>query len=330
MTGLSAILVPAELLAAWVLVSSIGGRGDPWPVVGVIAMAICCHLAGRFVPRPVVPWAALGLGVGIIGAVLVGSGTLADPLAGPLGYANANAALVVQGAAALAVAGWAGPAWLRLPTGVGVVGCLLVCLQVGAVAATVSCAVVLVVMLAVESEGGRRSAVALSVALLVAGSALAFVAGLGVLDGTIGDTFSQRRVTLWQQGVEAIGDRPLLGAGARDFREVSTAAARDADTREAHSEFVQRAAESGFPGLLLELAAVVVVAVALVRRGTPAAACALAGWAALWANAGVDWVLAFPAVVAAGALLSGLGLGRDAPVWSPSSAVKKVTPLVTR
>lgn len=310
MTGLVAVLVPAELLIAWVLVSSVDGRGDPWPVVGVIAVGLVAYAAARLVPAALVAWAALGLGIAILVAVLLGGRALSDPLAGPLGYSNANAALMVQGAAAFAVAGWAGPAWLRLPTGVSIVGCLLLCLQVGAEAATVGCAVVLVVMLASESEPGRQASVALAVVLGLAGTIVAFVVGAGVLDGAAADTFSERRVSLWSEGVDAIAERPILGVGARSFTAASPTAAKDPDTREAHSELVQRGAESGLPGLLLELAAGVAVAVALIRRSTPAAVCALAGWAALWANAGVDWVLAFPAVVGAAALVCGLGSAR--------------------
>lgn len=315
MTRLQVVLVPVGLLMLWVLVSGLDGRGDPWPVVGALAIAAACHTAARLVPRRLVAGFALAIGAGSVMTVLLDPHALSDPVAGPLGYSNANAALVVQGAAALAVAAWAGPAWMRLPCGVAVVGCLLVCLQIEAVAATTGCAVILVVMLMAESDGGRRIAVALAVAFGVGGSAVAFLAGSGVFAQQAAGTFSERRVALWTEGVAAIGDRPFLGAGARDFTEVSPTAAADADTREAHAELVQRGAENGLPGLVLEAGAALSVAFALIRRATPAAACGLAGWAVLWANAGVDWVLGFPAVVALAAVVSGLGLVREAPAW---------------
>ena len=329
MTQLQVVLVPVGLLMLWVLVSGLDGRGDPWPVVGALAIAAACHTAARLVPRRLVAGFALAIGAGSVTTVLLDPHALRDPLAGPLGYANANAALVVQGAAALAVAAWAGPAWMRLPCGVAVVGCLLVCLQIEAVAATTGCAVILVALLLAESDSGRRVTVALAVALGVAGSALAFLAGSGVLAPQVAATFTERRVALWSEGVDAIGDRPFTGAGARNFTQISPTAAADADTREAHAELVQRGAENGLPGLILELGAAVTVALALIRRANPVAACGLSGWTALWANAGVDWVLGFAPVVALAAVVSGLGLAREAPTLGFAASGKKPTRLVT-
>lgn len=315
MTRLQVVLVPVGLLIVWVLVTGADGRGDPWLVVGALALAAGCHTAARLVPRRLVAGFALAIGAGSVMTVLLDPHALSDPQAGPLGYANANAALVVQGAAALALAAWAGPAWMRLPCGVAVVGCLLLCLQIEAVAATTGCAVILVVMLLIESEGGRRIAVALAVAFGVGGSAVAFLAGGGVFAQQAAGMFTERRVALWTEAVDAIGDRPFTGAGARDFTDVSPTAAENEDTREAHAELLQRGAENGLPGLALELGAAIAVAIALIRQATPVATCGLAGWAALWANAGVDWVLGFPAVVAVAAVVSGLGLVREAPAW---------------
>ena len=122
--------------------------------------------------------------------------------------------------------------------------------------------------------------------------------------------------------MDALAEEPLLGVGSRAFSTVSPTAAGDSDTREAHAELLQRAVENGAPGVLLEVLAVSVVAGALARRAwrrnatdrprtgamsdDRAALVGLAALSALWANAGVDWVLAFPVVVAACSVVTGL------------------------
>lgn len=300
------LILAAALLCAWALASNAGGRGDPWPLVGAAVLALTFNLIGRALPRRTGLWAGLAVGSGALGAVLLAPGSLSDPSAGPLGYANANAALVVQGAAAFAVVGRSGPRWLRLPSGLAVIACFLVCLRIQAVAATAGCALVLAVMIAAGSPTRRRAAVALTAFVGVTASLGPFAVGAGLLDDRAGQVLSERRVHLWQDGVEALSENLILGVGTRDFPTVSPAAT-DEDTREAHAEFLQRAVENGLPGLTLEAAAVLAVAAGLIRRATPPAACACAGWTALWVNAGVDWVLSFPAVLGVGALVSGLG-----------------------
>jgi O-antigen ligase len=150
-----------------------------------------------------------------------------------------------------------------------------------------------------------------------AASALSFTVGT-IGGGGVERAVSERRVALWTDGVEALAADPWLGSGPRAFRSVSPTAAGDSDTREAHAELLQRAVESGVPGLILEVAALVVLAATLARRAwrndhpqdARVAAVGLAGVCALWANAGVDWVLAFPAVIGLGTVVAGMAYPR--------------------
>jgi O-antigen ligase len=306
------------LLGAWVLITNVGRPGDPWPVVGALAVAAGALVAGFLLPDPA-RWAVgTALGVAAMAWVLAAEGPLDGPLSQPLGYANANAALVVQGAAVIAVAAassrrtWLG--WLGIA---GACAAVVLCLVIGAAAATAGA---LLVLMALVLPGmlGRRVAVLVAVSVLAASSALAFVVGAVGGGGAVERAVSERRVALWTDGVDAVRDSPWLGAGAREFPSVSPTAAQDADTREAHAELLQRATENGLPGLGLEAAALaVVVAVLAVNawrdrdaRDGRLAAVGLAGVCALWANAGVDWILAFPAVVALGGLVAGMALPR--------------------
>ncbi len=313
-------LALAELLLGWVLLTSVGQHGDPWPVAGAIAVGTVAYLVGRGVPGPARPWVAGALGVGALAWVLTGSGPLGDVLGGPLGYANANAALAAQAGVALGLVGAAQDRRARWGALAGVVVALVVTALIGAVAATAG---VVLVAVAVAAPGrvGLRVSVLLSAVVLAGASVLPFVVGAIGIDDLGVDVLTGRRVDLWTDGVDALPDRPVLGAGAREFPSVSPTAAGDSDTREAHAELLQRGVENGVPGLLLEAGVVLALAVGLGRRawaGTGktsprTAAVGLAGLAALWANAGVDYVLAFPSVLALGCALS--GLASDQPHW---------------
>jgi O-antigen ligase len=302
-------LVFVELFIAWVLFTSLDGRGNPWPVVGAAALGGAALLLGRWLPRVARVPVATGLAVGAVVAVVFGSGALSSPLAGPLGYANANAALLVQAAALFGLVAVDGERRLRVLGWGGGLVCLALCALIGAVAAVVGCVLVLVATVPFR-RASRRAVVSSCLAVMVAGSALAFVVGAVSAPRVVQDAVTERRVALWTDGVDALSDDPLLGVGSRRFAKVSPTAAHDPDTREAHAELLQRGVENGVPGLLLELAAVAATVGLLLRRGDQVSAVALAGLAALWANAGVDWILAYPMVLGFGAFAAGLGISR--------------------
>lgn len=150
-----------------------------------------------------------------------------------------------------------------------------------------------------------------------------------------------RRPVLWGEAFSIMAHRPLWGAGPQRFAETAPTALADPDAAWAHNAFLQQGAETGVPGLVL-LAALFAWALAQTtggpHLGTPAwpsrvgsrpplrdrravaagqargmAAIGAAGVAALGMHATVDYVLHFPAVPVAGALLAGFAAGRARP-----------------
>ena len=146
-------------------------------------------------------------------------------------------------------------------------------------------------------------------------------------------TDDPQRYDYWRVAVEAGLDRPLAGYGAGNYEPQYTERRRDdKHSRYAHDIWARTFAETGFPGLLLLVAALACGFVALglgARRAPPgarlvAAACAM-GTGYFLIHASLDWVDEFPAVAAPGFGLLFIGLGTvypgqrgSAPVSSPT------------
>ena len=118
---------------------------------------------------------------------------------------------------------------------------------------------------------------------------------------------STRRLTLWHESLQLIREHPLLGAGPGRFRLVSPTARSDPDAAWAHHEFLQQGVETGLPGMVLAVALVAWGFVTLWRVSGPLSPSAAAALMAVGAHACVDYILHFPAVPIAAALLVGAG-----------------------
>jgi hypothetical protein len=161
----------------------------------------------------------------------------------------------------------------------------------------------------------RPVAAGLALAVVIAiAAALVFAhAGVGI------------RTEYWRVGVGMIGSDPVRGEGAGSF---ATGWVRDrersADTRDAHSLFVETGAELGLVGLALLLAAFAVLGRGLLeqarrRRGDHALRCAVLAIAAAWTlHASVDWIWEQPAVGVVVFALCGAALARSAPAGGAS------------
>ena len=303
------------ILAAWVLLSAELEGGDPRDYLGMLGLLACGYLAGRLSAR----WAWI-----VATVVAVGFGTLilatpdalaGGPLAGPLGYANANGALAVQVAAILLVA-----ATRTKPT----VGRVL--LMAAAVptfslawfnkssAAMLGGGALLLVGLVAVTARPRRSLLAISgcgliVAVAVIGQMLV---ATGTGDSRVASLVTERRVELWTDAIHLAWSAPLTGYGPHSFSTKSPTAASDPDTRAAHSAVLQVAAETGLVGASLVL---LLVAWAFVALGWTSAQPGLVGavaWTAFCLQALVDYVANFPLVVATASLALGLAVG---PYW---------------
>ncbi|MGN6330782.1 MAG: O-antigen ligase family protein [Motilibacteraceae bacterium] len=306
------------------------------PLLG-LAILVIAALALGFALARVRPWLpaavlALGMLVLVARAPAPFSG---GPLGGPLGYANADAALYVQLTALLLVTAAAlrGPA--RGVLAVVAAAPVLLTAALGDRAAAGSGVLLLIVgwsLLAVTTRPVRRLAV-LAAGAAVVGAALfaPMVAAVELHPPTV----DSRRLALWHDGLRLVGSAPVLGHGARSFPVTSPTARTDSDTRETHAEVLQVGAEGGVPAALLLLGAELMLVAALAARRTAAAAIAAGGLAILCLQAGIDYVLHFPAVVAAGGLAVGAGLGisqgaatrrTPAPAKTPEPAPATGTP----
>ena len=128
-------------------------------------------------------------------------------------------------------------------------------------------------------------------------------------------SIDSNRYRYWQVAVESWADHPLIGLGSGGFL-VEWRKQRDRvdESADAHSLYVETAAELGAIGLgalLLFLAGVGAAAVRLYRRD-PGAATGLAAGLAAWAiHTGLDWNWEMPAVT-----LQALLLAAAAVAWS--------------
>ncbi|MGH8883817.1 MAG: O-antigen ligase family protein [Egibacteraceae bacterium] len=298
----------------WIGLAAGAGNGDAGPVTVALAGAAAVAWIARQVTRlhgwlvPLLVYAAVAI-------FAVDSGT---PLTrgGPLGYANASAALYFLAAAAALmvfvrcsrplVRVWA--LWAAVVAGV------LPWLSGVVTAALLVCAL----PLALTSPPTRDK-----VRFLMAGGALLVFAVLattvllgasyggdrtGLVDRVVDATLSERRVQLWRDALAITESNPAFGIGPGRFDEVSPTALANPDTSKAHNEYLQMSAETGFAGFALSLGLLLWGFARLWSGpgdgGAVVAAVALTG---VGVHASIDYILHFTAVAVATAALTGAG-----------------------
>jgi O-antigen ligase len=149
---------------------------------------------------------------------------------------------------------------------------------------------------------GGAFAAAAAVTVLVAAGAPGL--GTGPAARAIEAGVTERRVELWRDAWSIAVEHPALGVGPGRFGRESPVARDDRDTRAAHNEFLQAAAETGFVGLGLALLVFGWGFARLWVGADDVAIVAAAALAALGIHASVDYVLRFwPVTLAAAALL---------------------------
>lgn len=304
------------IFAAWIVVTAAVQAGNPLPQVALLAGATAAYAVGRRRGgrRPVFVAAVIVLAI-LAGTVLSGPSAFSGgPLAPPLGYANANGAMVALGAAAAAI--------------MATVANLEVVRQPAAVLA--------IVMLTLAGVNTSRAAIALTAGILVAAVVarwlsrwVALVAPLliavavtstivlGLTHGSptvppLKDSLTGRRMVLWQEAIEITAGEPVFGVGPGMFAETSPTALADADARWAHSVYMEAAAETGIPGALL-LGALLLWTFGALYRSRQDSRLVVIGTAAVTAfaiHAAIDYVASFPAVVLIAAILAGLASSR--------------------
>ena len=267
--------LPAAAFASAVLVAAVawaGGRllAGVAPAAGGLAVA-----------------AAVGVAVLPVAVVL----SLDSPLAPPLGYANANAALISTAVAGLVTAWHAvtsrpARAWILSAAAAFTAAAFLS----ASVAGVVTC-LLLVVICPLLGRGRRLWWQVSAAALLVAGVGVTALIGLTHPSRSlpvVRDVLGSARPELWADAVSMAQLHPVTGVGAGAFRVYSPLAA-DPDTAWAHSAPLQVLAETGFIGLGLLLALGAWLVWSLGRASAVLAVLAL--------QPIVDYVLHFPAVL---------------------------------
>jgi len=265
--------------------------------------------------------AFLVFGLAMVAAIDLG-GLLSNGAGhGPFGYANAKAALFVQGSAAgVMLAMTAGSTMVRRLALGAAAGFAVVPLVSSTVAATLTLG--LVAGGAVASRRLTRPLIGSFMALFAA--ALIATTIVGIAGELPGGSTGGRRVALWSEAVDMLSHDPLVGGGA--FSETSPTAASDADASWVHNEFLQLGAEHGLPAMA---AAVVLVMWLLVRLRRAAvmsrlAAPAAGAVAALSVHACVDYLGHFALIPMFCAALAGTALGVSE---TRSTDVRSVPPL---
>ncbi|GGO96126.1 hypothetical protein GCM10012280_54910 [Wenjunlia tyrosinilytica] len=302
--------------AVWALVSAAGRAARPEGVLLALLAVAAGYAAGR-IAGAILPVAAPAFAATVVAVVVVAvpKGLSGEPIAPPLGYSNANAALLTLAAGAACCAAWAarsGP--LRLALRLLAAATAGMALAMGSVAAGAACLGVLLCSLAAARMDRRLlglAGLALCAVLAVGGSVLV---ASDTLPGTASLTtqLTQRRVDLWRSALDLAETHPLRGIGPDRFGEVSEVALADGDTDKAHSAALQEAAEQGVPGVTLLGCAYLWMLYALWRscRSTPVVLTAAAALTGLAVQASVDYVLSYAAVTAGAGLLAGMATAR--------------------
>jgi O-antigen ligase len=322
-------VVAVTLIATgWVLLAAAGRPARPWPPVQLL-VGIGLAYAGAHVIASRRVWfvpAVIASGVAVLFLASPGF-TSGHPLAEPLGYGNANAALLVQGAVAAAMCLLiAHHLLVRAAAAVAMLGLVAATVPTKSSAGMLLAVVVLVAALLAIRVAPVRTVVAGSVTAVALVSLATMALGVsyagrdgGAVDRTVDQTLTARRPALWYDALRIVRDEPLRGVGPGAFAETSPVARSDADARWAHSLLLQHAAETGLPGVLLLLALVGLGFAALYRGTGPPAPRMLAvvGLAALLLHAAIDYVGHFPAVPLVTAALVGAAAASPPRARSP-------------
>lgn len=301
--------------SAWLALSGhIGSGATPWAGLLLLWGSVGTLLAARRLGGPAWALPTLVLVSPLLVAAASRSGLGG---AGPLGYENASAALYfVAAAAALVVAKRAPPGAPRaLAACVGVAWVLLVWLS-GSHAAGLLVVALLLSAFAVHTRralgillvgGGLLLAGAL-VGTIVLGATHQPGPRAGVLDRLIDSTLGDLRVMVWHDALVLARDRPLIGIGVGQYPIDSGLVEDRPAGAHVHSEYLEAAAETGLPGAALLVALLCWGGWNLWRGGCPSCA-GTAGTAlvGVGVHATVDYVLHFPHLVLAVAVLVGAG-----------------------
>jgi O-antigen ligase len=306
-------LLVGLLTAAGGITTSFGGRA-----VALLIGAAVAYTTGRLLPATLRPVVLAGILGGITAlALLVPGMRSGSPTAEPLGYANANGALLATGVVAAAGIFISTTGRRRWVAGTSGVVLLAVLPATGSTAASaLSVGVVLSTVAAVRSSTASRRVGAAAAAILAAVVTAPVVLGLGYTgpgSDAATDALSARRVDLWQDAVDITARDPITGRGIGSFRMLSPTVRSDPDTQFPHSLTLELAAEAGVPAALAAAVMLLALAVTPIVRSDPGAAVATAAVLVFAAQSAIDYTHHFVAVVLVASAVAGLTVGLRTP-----------------
>jgi peptidoglycan/xylan/chitin deacetylase (PgdA/CDA1 family)/O-antigen ligase len=336
----------------WSLVSAAAAGGNPVPPVLVAVVAAIAVALGRRFGRGDIPAAPAAVVVLVLGAALVSVDGLMGAAGDPLRYGNANAALYLQaGAAGLMLFVGSSRPGVRV-AGAGAAGAFgLLVVLTGSVAGLALLAGPLLAALLPPGRAVRIGVAAAAAVMAVAALATVTLAAIepspdrrpperGIRRATPVERTDRRpdreratgrsglagRRDLWREAYLVMAAHPVTGVGPGGFVSTGPGTRRDPDLRWAHHEFLQEGAETGAPGLVLLVLAFLWGFARLVPAPPDrVTALGAASLAVLGVHASLDYVLHFPAIPAAAAVLLGTAQGRGdrAPRSRLGGAVRK-------
>jgi O-antigen ligase len=306
--------------AVWALVAAAGRPARPEGTLLALLAVTAGYAAGRILGALLPVLAPAAAAAAVLALVLVPPSRLSGrPDTPPLGYPNADAALLVLAAGAACCAAWSARGRVRQVglRGIGA-GAAVAALVLGSAAAFAAGVAVTLYSLSAARLRHRLlglAGLALAAALAVGGSYAVAVDALPPgLSQSLTGQLTRPRVELWRQAVTLAERNPLRGVGPERFAEESSAlqspAAPAGDSPP--SAPLQLAAEQGIPGAALIALAYGWVLCALWRspRPTPVVLTAGAALTALAMLASVDRVLGYAVVTAGAGFLAGMATAR--------------------
>jgi O-antigen ligase len=302
---------------AWTFVSAARGGGAPAPVALLLAAWALAVGLSRIASAS---WRWLAPATVAVFAVVVVAmdGAVLDrsPLQGPFGYANAAGAFFAQASiAGLMLAATTRSTPARLIGTAAFLGFAALPLLRGSLAAATLAALGPIALVTARGTRAARVTIACCGAVLVVaivtttalGASFGPGAERGSVQGVAERILSERRLELWHDALQAMGSEPVTGVGPGRFALVSPTARSDRDAAWAHNAFLQQGAEQGVVGLALLLLLTAWAFVRLLAVGAPDSVTVLGAVSvtSLGVLASIDYVMHFPAVPLAAALLLG-------------------------
>ena len=299
------------LWGSWVAARAIHHNSHSWevlpyltaPVFAVLGLVASRHFRGRLLPE----WFATFL-LALSAYVLISVTVLGGAGGGPLGYANANAALAIQLTAiacitALRTVGQA-RTWALWAMALYALSVPFTRSQAGV---ALLLALLPALALALTRPRKRRIwAVPTSVLVVLAATAVViYIARMQEWSSTFLKAFSGTRQQLWSDAISLWAHHPITGGGPGAFAAYSRIA-DDSDTERVHMSLLQVGSELGMIGLALFGALVLTVYVKLALSESATRLVATAALTALLIHSFVDHLFEFPAITLAMGMVVGL------------------------